>query len=185
MLRRERWSPRLPRELNTRPHDLNTVVDETVNLVRFPAKQSKVKFVRELGVQLPEIWIDPDKLKQVLVNVFTNAIHAMSDGGSITVRTKVITLGQEDLNRVTDCRNAHVFHQSDRVVMIEVKDNGPGIPPEKLAHIYDPFFTTKEPGKGTGLGLTVTRRLIEMHGGTIDIRNRKNGGVAVVIWLKV
>ena len=174
-----------PRELNTRPHDLNTVVDETVNLVRFPAKQSKVKFVRELGVQLPEIWIDPDKLKQVLVNVFTNAIHAMSDGGSITVRTKVITLGQEDLNRVTDCRNAHVFHQSDRVVMIEVKDNGPGIPPEKLAHIYDPFFTTKEPGKGTGLGLTVTRRLIEMHGGTIDIRNRKNGGVAVVIWLKV
>ncbi|MBI1841738.1 MAG: PAS domain-containing protein [Verrucomicrobia bacterium] len=174
-----------PRELNARPQDLNAVVEQAVSLVRFPAKQSKVKFVRELAPHLPEVWIDPDKLKQVLVNVFANAIHAMGDGGSLTVRTKLKTLDQSDLDRVTDSRNAHVFHQGDRVAMIEVKDNGPGIPPDKLAHIYDPFFTTKEPGKGTGLGLTVTRRLIEMHGGTIDIRNRKNGGVAVTIWLKV
>lgn len=174
-----------PREINAQQHDLNEIIDGTVNMVRYAARQSKVKFIRELHPQLPHVWVDSDKFKQVLLNLFTNAIHALSEGGTVTVRTKTKTLEKSEIDHATDSRNAHVFHEGDRVVMVEVKDNGPGIPNDKLAHIYDPFFTSKEPGKGTGLGLTVTRRLIEMHGGTIDIRNRKNGGVAVTIWLKV
>ena len=174
-----------PREISAKPYNINEIIDKTVDMLRYPAKQSKVRFIRELSPQLPEVWVDSDKLKQVLLNLFTNAIHALSDGGTVTVRTRLKVLEKTDLTRTTDSRNAHVFHEGDRVAILEIKDNGPGIPSDKLAHIYDPFFTTKEPGKGTGLGLTVTRRLIEMHGGTIDIRNRKNGGVTVSIWLKV
>lgn len=176
-----------PHELNARPYVLNAVVEESVGMVRYAARQAKVKIVRELAEALPEVWIDPDKIKQVLLNVLTNGIHALSDvaGGTLTVRTKLLTLREEDIPRRNEARVAHPFHAGDRVEVVEIKDNGPGIPEDKLVHIFDPFFTTKEPGKGTGLGLTVTRRLVELHGGSIDIRNRKSGGVAVVIWLKV
>ena len=175
-----------PHELNARPHEISGVVEQSVAMVRYAARQSKVKIVRELEAGLPEGWVDPDKIKQVLLNVLTNAIQAMgSGGGNLTVRTRLRVLEDGDLERGTGARLAQPFHAGDRVVVIEVKDNGPGIPQDKLEHIYDPFFTTKEPGKGTGLGLTVTRKLVEMHGGAIEIRNRKSGGVAVTIWLKV
>jgi PAS domain S-box-containing protein len=174
-----------PHELNARPHDLNAVVDQSVSMVRYAARQSKVKIVRELDPQLPDVWIDPDKIKQVLLNVLTNGIQAMTEGGTLTVRTRVAELREGDIPRMSGARVAYPFHAGDRVVTVEVKDNGPGIPQDKLSHIFDPFFTTKEPGKGTGLGLTVTRKLVEMHGGAIEIRNRKSGGVAVSIWLKV
>lgn len=175
-----------PHELNARPHEISGVVEQSVAMVRYAARQSKVKIVRELEAGLPEVWVDPDKIKQVLLNVLTNAIQAMgSGGGNLTVRTRLRVLEDGDLERGTGARLAQPFHAGDRVVVIEVKDNGPGIPQDKLEHIYDPFFTTKEPGKGTGLGLTVTRKLVEMHGGAIEIRNRKSGGVAVTIWLKV
>ena len=172
-----------PRELKAAAHDINLVVDQTVGLVRYAAKQSKVKIVRELGNDLPSICIDGDKIKQVLLNLLTNAIHALVDGGAITVRTKLKKLTADEVPQTSDSRVGHSLRVGERVITIEIKDNGPGIPSDKLNQIFDPFFTTKEPGKGTGLGLTVTRRLIEMHGGRIDIRNRKSGGVAVTIWL--
>lgn len=175
-----------PRELNTKPHDLNSVVEQTVSMVRLAAKKSKVKLVREIAPDLPSIWIDPDKIKQVLLNLVTNSIHAVSqEGGTVTVRTRLKTLEAEDISTVRDARVAHAFHAGQQVILLEVRDNGPGIPADKISQIFDPFFTTKEPGKGTGLGLSVTRKLVEMHGGILEIRNRKSGGVVASIWLKV
>jgi signal transduction histidine kinase len=69
-------------------------------------------------------------------------------------------------------------------VVIEVEDTGTGIPEENLAKIYDPFFTTKPTGVGTGLGLPVSKKIIELHGGSLDVRNVKGGGVRVTILLK-
>lgn len=174
-----------PRELNAQLQDLNAIVDQSVSMIRIAAKQAKIKVVRELAPDLPQIWVDADKIKQVLLNLLTNAIQALGTGGAITVVTQRRVIAEGDAFQATDSRVDHGFHVGDSVVVIEIKDNGPGIPQDKLANIFDPFFTTKEPGKGTGLGLTVTRRLVEMHGGVIDIRNRKSGGVSVRIWLKI
>ena len=71
----------------------------------------------------------------------------------------------------------------DKIVAIEIEDSGCSIPPESLHAIFDPFFTTKETGSGTGLGLTVSRKIIELHGGIISVSNRPTGGVSVRILL--
>jgi signal transduction histidine kinase len=71
------------------------------------------------------------------------------------------------------------------VAVTEILDNGLGVSEEMLAKIFDPFFTTKPTGKGTGLGLTVTKKIVELHDGTIDIRNRREGGVIVTLLFKV
>jgi len=103
-----------------------------------------------------------------LLNLATNAEQAMLAAhgrGALTVRTH--------LDR------DHEF------VVLEVSDSGPGIAPDVRTRIFDPFFTTKPTGKGTGLGLTVTKKIVELHGGNLDIRNRKEGGVLATLMFKV
>jgi signal transduction histidine kinase len=80
-------------------------------------------------------------------------------------------------------RTSNQFFVGDTVVVVAFDDTGPGIPEENLAKIFDPFFTTKPTGVGTGLGLPVSKKIVELHGGTIEVSNRRDGGARVMIIL--
>lgn len=144
----------------------------------------------------------PRQLEQVLVNLLLNAVHALGDRSDpqILVRvliedgllTRMPERREQDLpeidymhrrRRSLDLESPASVAGAERVLAIEVLDNGPGFAPDVLENLFDPFFTTKDPGEGTGLGLAICARLVEGMGGTIDPANRESGGARFVIQL--
>ena len=133
---------------------INRVIQETLSLLEHQLQKAGVQVKSELDATVPPIHGNTGKLQQVFLNLFLNARDAMTAGGSLEVRTWL----------------------ENGAVRVEVCDNGPGIAPEHLQRIYDPFFTTKGAQKGTGLGLSVTYGIIQEHGGSIEVTNRPGGG---------
>ena len=172
-----------PKQLEVCEEDLNSVLDHSLMLVRGEMTgKFHYEVVREFEVNLPLLHIDRMKMGQVFVNIFINAIHAMPEGGTLTVRTYT-----KQLTGVGDNVGVNLmesFHVGSTLVVAEVDDNGSGISEDKLNKVFDPFFTTKPTGKGTGLGLSVTRSIIDLHGGIIEIRNRPEGGARVTVMLE-
>ena len=134
--------------------NLNRVIQETLSLLEHQLQKSGIQVKVDFEAELAPIHANAGKLQQVFLNLFLNARDAMAKGGTLEVRTW------------TDESSAK----------IEVADTGPGISPEHLHRIYDPFFTTKAARKGTGLGLSVTYGIIQEHGGSIEVSNRRSGG---------
>jgi signal transduction histidine kinase len=133
--------------------DLNEGVQSALNIAR---NQLKQKTVRTMFGTLPKISCSPSQINQVFLNLITNAAQATPDGGGvITLRTAAHGPGH---------------------VMVEVIDNGHGIPEDVLPRIFDPFFTTKEVGKGTGLGLSISYKIVESHGGRIEVESKPGVG---------
>ena len=170
------------RQLDMKPHDFNEVIDETLKLVRHALQSHQVELIREFGDKLPSVSVDKNQIQQVFVNIFMNAIQAMPDGGKLRVRTYTTQL--TETTHFEGMRKVDRLWVGQMVVVAEVEDTGTGIAEEHLAKIFDPFFTTKPTGVGTGLGLPVSKKIIELHGGSLDIRNLKEGGVRVRIILK-
>ena len=138
--------------------DLNRTLRDTLVLVEPQLRSSQVRVAAELDGALPPIHGDTGKLQQVLLNLFFNARDAMPQGGRLTVRTL----------RPPD--------KGGTRVQVEVHDTGVGIAPEDLDKIYDPFFTTKRTGRGTGLGLAVTYGIVREHNGSIQVDSRPGQG---------
>jgi two-component system, NtrC family, sensor kinase len=133
--------------------DLNEGVQSALKIAR---NQLKTKTVRTMFATIPTISCSPSQINQVFLNLVTNAAQATPDvGGTITVRT--------------------AMHGADHV-MVEVSDNGHGIPEDVLPKIFDPFFTTKQVGKGTGLGLSIVYKIVESHGGRIEVDSKQGVG---------
>ncbi len=170
------------RQLAVKPVDLSQLVEASLLLVRHELGRNQVKVVRDLGEDLPPVGVDKNQIQQVFVNILMNALQAMPNGGTLTVRAYAKQL--TEAVHFEGSRTADHLWVGDRAVIAEVEDTGPGIPAEHLTKIFDPFFTTKPTGKGTGLGLTVSKKIIELHGGSLDVRNVKGGGVKVTIMLK-
>ena len=139
--------------------DLNQVVRETLALRAYEQKVSNIEVVEALATGVPEVFADGHQIKQVLLNLLINAEQAClgaNGRGTIVVRTS---------------------HDNDRgSAVLEVNDDGPGIPDERVNKIFDPFFTTKEVGQGTGLGLTVAYAIVQEHGGRIWVESRSVRG---------
>lgn len=169
-----------PRRLELKEQDLNAIIRRALVLVRGEMKPEKMRLITELG-DIPAIPLDRAKISQVFINIMTNAIHAMEGEGTLCVRSRVelvTSVGVRGGDR------ARVFRVGDSIVVAEVADSGPGIPEDKLAKVFEPFYTTKPTGKGTGLGMSVVKSIIDLHGGTIEIRNRPEGGAMVTISFK-
>lgn len=146
--------------------DVNQVVRDTLALRAYEQRVSNVTIVEALAAGLPPVFADPHQLQQVLLNLVINAEHAMIGAhgrGLLILRT---------------------WHEPDRdAVILEVSDDGPGVPEDVQQKIFDPFFTTKAVGKGTGLGLTVAYAIIQEHGGRIGVASLPEGGAAFTVEL--
>ena len=162
--------------------DLNSVVKEALALAQYQLKGGDVDIVTELGEDLPSVALDATKVEQVLLNLCVNALHAMDDGGTLTVRTRTGIL--KGIEREEGVRIEGRPRDGDRYVAVDILDDGPGIDEDKLSKIFDPFFTTKRTGVGTGLGLSVARKIVDLHNGVLEIANRMEGGVRATITFK-
>jgi PAS domain S-box-containing protein len=172
-----------PRQLEVADESLTEILLHALLLVRGEMSGQEYKLVTDFQPNLPLLRLDRMKVEQVFVNLITNAIHAMPNGGTLTVRVYPKQLTGMGENLAGSAPEA--FHAGDQVVVAEIDDTGSGIPEAKLGKIFDPFYTTKPTGKGTGLGLTVTRSIIDLHGGTIEITNRPEGGARATVMFKI
>lgn len=145
------------------PHDLGHLVQEAVRWLPHGARGSAARIETRLD-PTGAVEVDANRLTEALINVIDNAVDACRDGGVVTVRT---LLGSEVSDSDTVC--------------IEVSDTGAGIVAEDLAKVFDPFFTTKPAGEGTGLGLALTRQIVEGHGGEVSIDSTPGKGTRVRI----
>jgi signal transduction histidine kinase len=145
--------------------DLALVVDRVLALRQQQLKRRNVEIVRLYAADTPRIEAVPEEMEQVVLNLVNNSIQAMSDGGQLCIRL----WAEADAPRVG----------------LEIADTGCGIAPESLDHLFEPFFTTKPRGQGTGLGLYVSRSIVERHGGSIFINSQLQKGTSVHIRLPI
>jgi len=147
---------------------INAAIESVFPLAKRRAEVAKVVITPRFDPQLPPIQADVNQLKQVFINILNNAVDAMPGGGEVIVSTRqVITNGVGPR------------------VEIAFQDHGVGIAPDNLSKIFDPFFTTKAAGKGTGLGLPITKRIVERHGGTIEVTSEEGRGTLFTIQLPI
>jgi signal transduction histidine kinase len=147
-----------PGALSLQPENFHAVAERALGLVKLEIARKHLNIVRDWCEPAPGLSLDRNKMEQVLVNVLLNAIQATPDGGEIILRTRV---------------NAAGF-------TAEIDDTGAGVSAAHQAKLFEPFFTTKPPGQGTGLGLSVARRIVQLHGGVLRLGNRP-GGARVTI----
>ena len=155
--------------------NLNTLIEDTVHLIAQSAQVNDIEIVTDLDGHLPEIWLDENLIKQVIMNMLVNAEHAIEDEGRITIRTRLLKAGERPES----------MQDSQEVAEISITDTGCGIPEGDMQRIFDPFFTTKGVGKGTGLGLSVSHGTIEAHGGTIEVESKVGKGTEFRIYLPI
>jgi signal transduction histidine kinase len=141
------------RESNSRVVSLNELIEEVLKLLRFELQRKSIELVTDCG-DIPVISADPNKLKQVVINLIMNAVQAMNGEGRVELVTRICAAEVELL----------------------VCDNGPGTPAEMREQVFAPFFTPKPEGGGMGLGLYICRNIVREHGGTIVVESRDGEG---------
>lgn len=151
------------RETHSRVVNLNDLIHEVLKLLRFELQRKSIQLETRFG-EIPVISADPNKIKQVLINLVMNAAYAMQGQGRIVIST---SLNKRDM------------------LELQVEDDGPGMAPELQEQVFAPFFTTKPEGEGTGLGLYICHNIIHEHGGSISLESQPGAGATFKICLPV
>ena len=173
-----------PAGLGMREADLHGAIGHALGTLAGELARARVRVVQAFAPDLPALHLDAERIAQVFVNVISNALHAMPEGGTLTLATRLATLGPGEAAFEAGDRSGLRFRAGDRVVIAEVRDTGPGLAPENLGKVFEPFFSTRPTGQGMGLGLTVARKLTELHHGTITLANDPRGGAVATLTFK-
>jgi len=179
------------------------LVESAMALIR-PQKMYKlIEFQVEVPKDLPQVKADPDLMRQVLVNLMLNALDAVESGGHVWMRAAVLERSSEgelrwsgqsdapaffdlgEIHRIRPPGDGRAIAPGERVVVFTVVDDGPGIAEENLTKVFDPFYTTKEPGKGTGLGLAICHSSVHALSGEIWVFSKPNQGTQMAFSLPV
>jgi signal transduction histidine kinase len=177
------------------------VVEEALSLMDLRIPGDGVRLQKELRADLPCIIANPGELQQVVVNLVSNAVDAMPEGGVLSIKTDCLAENepprseerglQSAAHRPRASARGTDFPPSERGadgcqrrwVTLQISDTGTGIPDEVRQRIFDPFFTTKEVGQGTGLGLSISHGIVKSHGGEIVVESRPGAGTTFTIKL--
>lgn len=154
-----------------RPIVINKVIEAALLLVEHQISLENIKLEKKFSPHLPLVLADFDQIQQVLINIILNATQAMPHGGTLTIST-------------SRAEGILIDQLPKKVVRIDIKDTGVGIPKEHLNRLFTPFFTTKEKGKGVGLGLSVVHGIIGRHKGKIEVDSEPNVGTTFTIYLE-
>jgi signal transduction histidine kinase len=141
--------------------DINELLQEILMLYEDELAQRRIRVEREFSLTMPKLMIDAQQIKQAAINILKNAMEAMENGGTLTIRTCPADEKGE--------------------AAIEFGDTGPGISSKAMHNIFNPYYTTKP--RGTGLGLPITNRIVKAHGGRVELRNKDSGGAVFTIKL--
>jgi len=148
-----------PLSLQKKATQLDVLIRHSMKMVEGDARQKGIALNVKNDPRINTVQIDPDRIKQVLLNLYLNALEAMEGGGELSVAYRRVNTNQS--------------------IQITVSDTGPGIKPEDLPHLFDPYFTTKT--SGTGLGLAIVHKIIESHKGEIQIKSRRGEGTTITM----
>ncbi len=172
-----------PRTPELRPAELGACVDRVVELLAEPIAQARVTVERDVAPRLGTLYIDPDLVQQVLLNISLNAVQAMEAGGTLRYEVRKVRRrapprgpgrrGRRSRHRAREHATRIEFQQ------VRVIDTGPGIPRGVLEKMFDPFFSTKS--RGTGLGLAISQTIMQEHGGAIEVATREGRGTTLLL----
>jgi signal transduction histidine kinase len=146
--------------------DVREEIEHTLELIHFHLRQRQITVVRQFAPDVPMVQVDHQQLRQLFLNLFTNASDAMPQGGTLTLQVSATA-------------------PPSRRLLIAISDTGVGISAAELPRVMEPFFTTKPEGKGTGLGLPICRRIVQEHKGDLDITSTVGQGTTIRITLPV
>ncbi|MCM8779984.1 MAG: ATP-binding protein [Candidatus Omnitrophica bacterium] len=170
-------------ELHMSLEDINSLLNNALVIAQPKIKFKNINIVRELSKGLPKVLLDKGRIEEVFVNLLLNAIQAMPKGGTLFLRSYLTRIDEAKIAKAAS--GAGYFKVGEEAISVEIEDTGIGIPQEALGKLFEPFFTTKGPKEGTGLGLWVTKNILDLHKGLIEIKSKEKQGTKAIVTFKI
>jgi len=161
-----------------------SMIKETLKFLR-SITPTTVSIIQNISEDCSLIRADPTGLHQLLMNLFANAVHSMNEKGKVSVSLQNVNLDGDNFDKITTTTQFFSIKKPGKYVRLSVTDHGTGMDSETVKRIFDPFYTTKEVGKGTGMGLSVVHGIIESHGGFIDVESKPGQGSTFHVFLPI